>query len=138
MGADHDEVGRPRGSLLDDDVRGASCEALDAERLDADSRGGGVLPGLGQELLALLAQLRQDRVQVGRAGLETGHEDELVEDVEQAEAASGQAGDGDRFGETPVSGRTAVDRNEDSLVHGMFLVLAPRMRPVWRAACRRP
>jgi hypothetical protein len=36
MGSENDEIRRPGGRLLDDDVRGPSREALDAQRVDAD------------------------------------------------------------------------------------------------------
>ena len=65
----------------------------------------------------ILLQVRQDVLQVRLAGLETGGEDELVEDVDDADARAGQPRQLDRLVQAAARGRTAVDGDQDVLVH---------------------
>ena len=109
-----------------------SGEALRAERVGGDPRGDRALASRGQDPLAALTELRQDGVQVGGARFETGREDQLVEDMEKPDGTAAQAGDGDGFLQSSLGRRAAIDRNQDSLIHGSSL--KGREPPVWR--CR--
>ena len=116
--ADDDEIGGPLDGRLDDDVAGASREALDRQRVDRHRGGADASAPRSEDALAALPQRRQDGAHVGRAGLETGREDQLVEDVQEPDRPSGRSGEGDRLIEPLIGRRAAVDRDQDALIHG--------------------
>ena len=112
---DDDELRAPELRLLDDDVADAAAERLRQERVDLDVVRFDPCLRLRQDLRA---GVDQDADDVGSGELGSGREDQPVDDVKETQARTGELGQPDRLVEAVAGRGAAVDRHEDSLIHG--------------------
>ena len=121
VGATNDQVGGPILRMAQDCRADRRAYLIEQRGCGGESGGPGASLGGLEQRIAAAAQCFREFSRVGSDAVR-GHHDHVVQDVQQTQVRALIFGEFDRLLEPEVGGGTAINGNQDALVHSLSLV----------------